>query len=303
MTVTFGTVASAYAKRSLAPFFMIPPCSWPVPGRKPGTSTNVSRGMEKASQNRTNRAAFSELDMSRHPARVWGLFPTTPTVRPSILPNAVTMFLAWSGCISNMEPWSITSRITSLMSYGWLGSSGTSMSSAGATLSGSSVTGRTGRVDRSLLSGRYPRRVLTALIAATSLGYDPCATPLVPPAWTDDPPRSSFVTSSFVTVRTTSGPVTNMYDVSSTMNMKSVMAGLYTAPPAQGPMTTETWGTTPDASTLRWKMSAYPARLSVPSCIRAPPESLRPTTGERDRRAMSMTLPILRAWASPSDPP
>ena len=41
-----------------------------------------------------------------------------------------------------------------------------------------------------------------------------------------------------VTVFTTSGPVTNMYDVLRTMNVKSVMAGEYTAPPAQGPMTT-----------------------------------------------------------------
>jgi hypothetical protein len=46
------------------------------------------------------------------------------------------------------------------------------------------------------------------------------------------------VTDSFVTVLTTFGPVTNMYDVSRTMNTKSVMAGEYTAPPAQGPMMT-----------------------------------------------------------------
>jgi hypothetical protein len=33
------------------------------------------------------------------------------------------------------------------------------------------------------------------------------------------------VTTSLVTVFTMSGPVTNMYDVSRTMKMKSVMAG------------------------------------------------------------------------------
>ena len=38
--------------------------------------------------------------------------------------------------------------------------------------------------------------------------------------------------------------------------MKSVMAGEYTAPPAHGPMMAEICGTTPDASTLRRKMSA-----------------------------------------------
>src|ERR671917_198294 len=70
-------------------------------------------------------------------------------------------------------------------------------------------------------------------------------------AWAMAPPSSCWVTSSPVTVFTTSGPVMNMYDVSSTMNTKSVMAGEYTAPPAQGPMITLIWGTTPDDCTLR----------------------------------------------------
>src|SRR5437762_1720978 len=39
---------------------MMPACSWAVPGRKPGTSTNVTSGMLKASQKRTNRAAFTD---------------------------------------------------------------------------------------------------------------------------------------------------------------------------------------------------------------------------------------------------
>lgn len=37
------------------------------------------------------------------------------------------------------------------------------------------------------------------------------------------------------------------------MNTKSVKAGLYTAPPAQGPMMSEIWGTTPEAKMLRYK--------------------------------------------------
>ena len=69
------------------------------------------------------------------------------------------------------------------------------------------------------------------------------------------PPRSSLVTSSWVTALITSGPVMNMYEVSLTMNTKSVMAGEYTAPPAQGPMMAEIWGTTPEQSMLRRKMS------------------------------------------------
>ena len=69
------------------------------------------------------------------------------------------------------------------------------------------------------------------------------------------PPSSSLVTSSWVTVLITSGPVTNMYEVSLTITLKSVMAGLYTAPPAHGPMIAETWGMTPEASVFRRKMS------------------------------------------------
>ena len=45
-------------------------------------------------------------------------------------------------------------------------------------------------------------------------------------AWLWAPPSSSIVTSSPVTVLMTSGPVMNMWLVSRTMKMKSVMAGL-----------------------------------------------------------------------------
>ena len=70
------------------------------------------------------------------------------------------------------------------------------------------------------------------------------------------PPSSSKLTSSPVTVFTTSGPVMNMYEVSSTISTKSVIAGEYTAPPAHGPMTSEICGTTPEACTFRQKISA-----------------------------------------------
>ena len=42
---------------------------------------------------------------------------------------------------------------------------------------------------------------------------------------------------------------------------------------------TEICGTTPEASVFRRKMSAYPARLSTPSWILAPPESFNPISG------------------------
>src|ERR1700748_1993340 len=57
MIVIFGSVASVNAYSSFAPWRMIPPHSWSVPGRKPGTSTNVTIGMVNASQGGTERAA------------------------------------------------------------------------------------------------------------------------------------------------------------------------------------------------------------------------------------------------------
>ena len=47
----------------------------------------------------------------------------------------------------------------------------------------------------------------------------------------------------------------NMCEVSLTMKMKSVMAGEYTAPPAQGPMISEICGITPEHCTLRTNTS------------------------------------------------
>ena len=65
------------------------------------------------------------------------------------------------------------------------------------------------------------------------------------------PPSSSKPTSSPVTVLITSGPVMNMCEVSSTMKMKSVIAGEYTAPPAHGPIMRLICGITPEQRTLR----------------------------------------------------
>ena len=58
--VTLGTVASPYAYSSLAPCRMTPLYSWPVPGRNPGTSTNDTIGILKASQKRTKRAPLRD---------------------------------------------------------------------------------------------------------------------------------------------------------------------------------------------------------------------------------------------------
>src|SRR5215813_8669808 len=70
----------------------------------------------------------------------------------------------------------------------------------------------------------------------------------------------------------------NMCEVPSTIKVKSVIAGEYTAPPAHGPMIRLICGTTPDASTLRRKISANRPSATTPSWIRAPPPSLMPIT-------------------------
>ena len=94
MTVTLGTVHSAYAYSSLAPCLMMPPYSWLVPGMKPGTSTKVTTGMLKASQKRTKRAALMLLLMSRQPASTSGWLATMPTTLPSMRPKPMTMLAA-----------------------------------------------------------------------------------------------------------------------------------------------------------------------------------------------------------------
>ena len=56
-------------------------------------------------------------------------------------------------------------------------------------------------------------------------------------------------------------------------------------------------GITPEALTLRWKISAYPASESTPSWIRAPPESLSPMTGAPTSMALSMIFEYTRFLA------
>ena len=59
-----------------------------------GARVDASPNPNQASQGRTKRAALTEASMSRQPASSRGLLATTPTVRPSIRPKPVTIFLA-----------------------------------------------------------------------------------------------------------------------------------------------------------------------------------------------------------------
>ena len=62
---------------------MMPPYSCAVPGRKPGTSSNVTIGMLNASQKRTKRAALIDASMSSTPASTGGWLATMPTGAPA----------------------------------------------------------------------------------------------------------------------------------------------------------------------------------------------------------------------------
>ena len=85
-----------------------------------------------------------------------------------------------------------------------------------------------------LFCGKYESSLRINSVPSSSFSTLKCATPDFP-ACTSAPPRSSVEISSPVTDFTTFGPVTNMYELSSVINTKSVNAGEYTAPPAQGP--------------------------------------------------------------------
>ena len=68
-------------------------------------------------------------------------------------------------------------------------------------------------------------------------------------------------------------------------------------------MMAEICGTTPLASVLRRKMSAYPASDATPSWMRAPPESFSPMMGAPIFMARSMTLQTFAAFSSDKEPP
>ncbi len=76
-----------------------------------------------------------------------------------------------------------------------------------------------------LFCGRYVNSSRIRKKQSASLLVATWHTPLVV-LWTDAPPRSSKDTSYCVTDFTTSGPVTNIYEVFLTMKIKSVSAGL-----------------------------------------------------------------------------
>ncbi len=94
------------------------------------------------------------------------------------------------------------------MSYGLFGLSGTISSSFSSSRSWGSELSRLGGSE-ALFWGTKWKSSRTAARDWGSESWTKWATPDLD-AWTSAPPRSSMVTSSWVTVFTTFGPVTNM---------------------------------------------------------------------------------------------
>jgi len=94
------------------------------------------------------------------------------------------------------------------MSYGRFGLAGTISSSFSSVRSAGSVQARVGGSSM-LLAGRNESSSRTPSRHCSSLSNEKWATPLTS-LWVWAPPSRSFVTSSWVTARMTSGPVRNM---------------------------------------------------------------------------------------------
>ena len=94
------------------------------------------------------------------------------------------------------------------MSYGWYGEAGTSVSREASSRSAGSSVATRGASSR-LFAGRKPSSSRMSARHSRSFSAAKCATPLFS-LCVMAPPRSSLVTSSWVTVLMTSGPVTNM---------------------------------------------------------------------------------------------
>jgi hypothetical protein len=83
----------------------------------------------------------------------------------------------------------------------------------------------------------------------------------------------------------------------------SVNAGPYAAPPAAGPSTTESWGTSPEVRVMAANTDPTASRESTPSRSRAPPECQIPKMGRLRRRALAYAATIRAQPARPSAPP
>ena len=91
---------------------------------------------------------------------------------------------------------------------------------------------------------------------------------------------------------TSGGPPRAIEPISFTMGTKSARPGMYAVPAAPGPTMAATCGTTPLMCTCSRKRCPDPAKREMasgwldPGSMRAPPESMNHTIGQRPRSAI-----------------
>ena len=181
--------------------------------------------MLNASQVRTKRAAFTDESMSSTPASARGWFADDADGVAAEAREAADDVLR--AALVHLEEVAVVDdarRSRRFMSYGLFGLSGNERVELRAPR---------GRADRRLGERRRVEVVLRqereeiarVVEAGLLVGRDEVRDAGLRVACVAAPPSSSNVTSSPVTVFTTSGPVMNMYEVPSTMKMKSVIAG------------------------------------------------------------------------------
>src|SRR3990170_2649203 len=286
MTEIFGTVASATANSSLAPWRMMPWRSTWLPIMKPGTSARNSSGMLKALQSQTNRAPLSAESPKSTPPLTFGWLATIPSTRPSRRARPVISSGAKSRLTSKKLPSSTRRSTTLYMSKTRFCATGTS-SSIGRPGAGSRAAAAGGASCQE--RGMYSSQRATRASASSSVAASTSPRPLTVQCMRA-PPMSSIVTFSPVAISDMRGEPRYAEAWPSTMITRSQNAGMYAAPAGEGPSSTHTCGTTPESWIWLWKMRPAwwrPTKMSNCSSRRAPAESTRYSIGTWASRATS----------------
>ena len=122
------------------------------------------------------------------------------------------------------------------------------------------------------------------------------------PTATSGPPSSSLPTRSPMDASTTGGPAVKM--AASGVMIERSHSRAVTAPcPAEGPITPQTMGTSPDKAACAWRSLGPPPPGSPGMGGRCPAPSSSMINGMRSRPAISAIRQRLRVAAGPIEPP
>jgi hypothetical protein len=246
--------------------------------------------------------AFFELAMSSTPASTIGWLATTPTVRPSIRPEAEDDV----GGVRRLELEEVAlvgdlpDQLVHVVGLAALG--GISVSRLSSMRSHGSSLGRFGR------SWRFDKRQEIEELARREQRLDVILEGDVGDAptwsvWVTAPPSSSCGHHLVGDRLHHLGSGDEHVGASFTMKMKSVIAGEVDRAARARAHDQADLRDHAAGEHVALEHLGIAARLATPSWMRAPPLSLRPMTGAPTFIAMSMTLQIFCAWRSDSEPP